>query len=234
MSESPDPSSQVDYESTPLTRAEYIAAVVHLYRGELYRSNSWRMRLDNTTNWAVLTIAGLVTFSFGEGVHSHGVLLLGFALISMFLSFEARRFRYAHVWRSRVRKIEENFYGPILRRDPISPSTSWGALVAEDMFAPRFKLSRVQALRARLLHNYWAIYMVLFSAWGMKLFMFPLPAEKWSDVTERMAIGFIPWWGVAGALGAFVLAMLGIACSSGGKPLGTGWASADGFEEIDL
>jgi len=234
LSDSPDPTSQVDYESTPLTRSEYIAAVVHLYRGELYRSNSWRMRLDNTTNWAVLTIAGLVTFSFGEGAHSHGVLLLGFALITMFLSFEARRFRYAHVWRSRVRKIEENFYGPILRWDPISPSTTWGSLVAEDMFAPRFKISRVQALRARLLHNYWAIYLVLFSAWGMKLFMFPAPAENWTDVHERMAIGFLPWWGIAGALGAFVLALVGIALSSGKGMHEPGWANSDGFEEIDL
>lgn len=234
MSDSPDPANQVDYESTPLTRAEYIAAVVHLYRGELYRSNSWRMRLDNTTNWAVLTIAGLVTFSFGEGVHSHGVLLLGFALISMFLSFEARRFRYAHVWRSRVRKIEENFYGPILRRDPISPSTTWGSLVAEDMFAPRFKISRVQALRARLLHNYWAIYLVLFSAWGMKLFMFPVPAESWMDVHQRMAIGFVPWWVIAGALGAFMLALIGIALSSSKGMHERGWTNSDGFEELDL
>ena len=57
----------VDLESDPLTRPEYISAIVHLYRGELHRANAWRMRLDNTTNWAVLTTAGLLTFSFGDG-----------------------------------------------------------------------------------------------------------------------------------------------------------------------
>ena len=55
----------VDYESTPLTRSEYIAAIVHLYRGELYRANSWRIRLDNTTNWAILTAAGLGFLGLG-------------------------------------------------------------------------------------------------------------------------------------------------------------------------
>ena len=42
-----------------------IAALSHLYRGELYRSTVWRTRLDTTTNWAVLTtgIALSLTFS---------------------------------------------------------------------------------------------------------------------------------------------------------------------------
>ena len=79
----------VDYESTPLTRAEYIAAIVHLYRGELYRANSWRIRLDNTTNWAILTAAGLLTFTFGDKEHSHWVLLLGLLLVAVFHLFEA-------------------------------------------------------------------------------------------------------------------------------------------------
>lgn len=30
-------------------------AMVHFYRGEVQRSNTWRNRLDTTTNWAVLT-----------------------------------------------------------------------------------------------------------------------------------------------------------------------------------
>jgi uncharacterized membrane protein len=34
----------VDYESTPLTRQEYISAIVHLYRGELDRATTWRLR----------------------------------------------------------------------------------------------------------------------------------------------------------------------------------------------
>jgi uncharacterized membrane protein len=31
----------------------------------------------------------------------------------------------------------------------------WGQLVAEDLFRPRFRVSRAYALRKRLLRNYW-------------------------------------------------------------------------------
>ncbi len=42
-----------------------LGALAHLYRGEVSRSTHWRTRLDNTTNWAVLTtgIALSATFS---------------------------------------------------------------------------------------------------------------------------------------------------------------------------
>ncbi len=196
-----------DYESTPLTRQEYIAAIVHLYRGELYRATTWRLRLDNTTNWAVITTAGLLSFSFGVESHSHAVLLIGLVMVSVFWGFESRRYRYADVWYSRVRKIEENFYGPILRRDPVSPTREWGQLVAEDLFRPRFKISRLQALRARLLRNYWAIYIVILVSWLGKLLLHPTPAASWSLLRQRMAVGVIPWWGPLIAVLLFVLAL---------------------------
>ena len=120
----------VDYESSPLTRQEYISAIVHLYRGELDRATTWRLRLDATTNWAVITTAGILSYSFSGEQHSHLGPLVGVALASIFWMIEARRYRYADIWYARVRKIEENFYGPILRRDPVSPSREWGQLVS--------------------------------------------------------------------------------------------------------
>ena len=122
---------------------------MHLYRGELSRATSWRIRLDNTTNWAVITTAGILTLSFREETSSHVLLLLGLILVSVFWAFEARRYRFSDIWYSRVRKIEENFYGPILRRDPVSPEREWGELVATDLFNPAFKISRREALRVR-------------------------------------------------------------------------------------
>ena len=184
----------VDLESAPLTRPEYISAIVHLYRGELYRANAWRIRLDATTNWAVLTTAGLLTFSFGEGTRSHWVILLGLALVTVFLAFEARRFRAADVWRLRVRQIEENFYGPILRRDLVSPESSWGRLIAEDLFNPTYKLPRLFALRQRFTRNYWPIYAVLLGAWVVHVLAFPEEAGSWSDVQEHLRSGLLPWW----------------------------------------
>ncbi|MEQ1894394.1 MAG: DUF2270 domain-containing protein, partial [Planctomycetota bacterium] len=137
----PEERRSVDYESTPLTRQEYISAIVHLYRGELDRATTWRLRLDATTNWAVLTTAGLLSFAFSVESHSHLVLLIGLAMVSVFWMIEARRYRYADIWYARVRKIEENFYGPILRRDPVSPRREWGQAVADDLFRPSFRVS---------------------------------------------------------------------------------------------
>jgi uncharacterized membrane protein len=201
------PEQPADYESTPLTRSEYIAAMVHLYRGELYRANSWRIRLDNTTNWAVLTSAGLLTFTFGEGSHSHWILLLGLALISVFHLFEARRFRTWHVWRSRVRMIEENFYGPILRRNPESPDHMWGELVARDLFQPTFKIGRLQAMRARLVRNYWAIYLAVLGAWAVKIAVFVDETGGSLSLQERLTEGGLPWWVAALYLAVFLAGM---------------------------
>jgi uncharacterized membrane protein len=194
----------VDYESTPLTRQEYISAIVHLYRGELDRATTWRLRLDATTNWAVITTAGILSFSFGVETHSHFGLLVGVAMVSVFWIIEARRYRYADIWYARVRKIEENFYGPILRRDPVSPRREWGNLVAEDLFTPRFHVDWVYALRKRLVRNYWAIFTILVVAWFVKLLAHPVGAVSWAEVRRRLQVGMIPWWGPVLALGLFV------------------------------
>lgn len=200
-----------DYESSPPTRSEYIAAMVHLYRGEMYRATTWRIRLDNTTNWAVLTTAGMITFTFGEGTHSHWVLLTGLAMVSVFLMFEARRFRYADVWRARVRMIEENFYGPILRRDPRSPEADWGRLVARDLFDPRFTITRMQAIRARFIRNYWALFVVIICAWFVRVGTYPRQAESWSDIVQNLRAGFLlPWWAPLAYLGTVCVGFLSL------------------------
>ena len=203
---------RADYESTPISRSEYIAAIVHLYRGELYRANSWRIRLDNTTNWAILATAGVMTYSFGDPARSHWVLLLGMALVAVFLFFEARRFRFYYVWRARVRMIEENFYGPILRRDPVSPEEDWGKLVAGDLFKPSFKITRFAALRARLTRNYWAIFLVLLFAWIVKVEVHPEPArDNWEVIKANLGEGWIlPWWTPLVYVAGFFTAVVGV------------------------
>ena len=195
-----DEGNDVDYESTPLSRIEYITAIVHLYRGELSRATTWRMRLDTTTNWAVLTAAGLMAFAFREGNNPHWPLLFGTLLISLLLGYEGRRFQLFDVWRSRVRKIEENFYGPILKRDPVSPQREWGERVARDLLEPSYKIGFRQAVRARFLRNYWAIYAVLLLSWVVKILVHPVPANSWAQIrihlsgSDATAQSLIPWW----------------------------------------
>ena len=201
----------VDYEGTPLTRQEYISAIVHLYRGEVYRATVQRTRLDMTTNWAVLTTAGLLAFSFREGESPHWALLLGLPLVSMFMVFEARRYQMFDLWRSRVRKIEENFYGPILRRNPISPQREWGARVASDLFQPSYKISFLAATRARLLRNYWGIYAVLITAWVLKVLIYPEPAHHWVDVQRHIGFGLVKWWMPLCYLAVVLVVLLAVA-----------------------
>jgi len=205
------PPQRADYESTPLTRPEYISAIVHLYRGELHRANAWRLRLDQTTNWAVLTAAGVLTYSFGDGHPSPWSIIAGLAIVTLFLFIEARRFRFADVWRSRVRMIEENFYGPILRRDPVSPAAQWGTFVATDLFRPRFKMSATTALRTRLLRNYLPMYAVLAVAFALKVGTQPTTAHSWLEVRERLGgEGIVPWWAPLSVLGAFAAGCLAL------------------------
>jgi len=64
------------FEDYPLSRVEYITVMVHFYRAEVARSTEWRQRLDATTNWAVLTTAGMLSFTFGSADASPILLLL--------------------------------------------------------------------------------------------------------------------------------------------------------------
>jgi uncharacterized membrane protein len=206
----PEEALKVDYESEAISRQEYIQALVHLYRGELYRATAWRMRLDTTTNWAILTTAGLLSFSFSGQDHGHWVLLLGTLLIFTLLGYEARRFRFFDVWRYRVRMMEENFYGPILRRDPISPDLHWGDRVATDLLEPHFKLGFRAAIRARFTRNYWVIFIVIVGAWCLKVTQDPLPASNWEQLKLNLSTGGTPWWVPVSFFGAVVCTLLAI------------------------
>lgn len=182
-----------DFETGDLTRAEYISAVVHFYRGELHRATLWRIRLDTSTNWAIISVMGLVTFSLGASTHPHVAILAGMALVTTFLWIEARRFRFFDVWRSRTRMLEENFMGPILRRDMFSPVAEWGTMVADDLLRPQFKMTFVQAFRARLMRNFIPLYVLLLVSWILKLTMVTDP-EKPSSVLRRLEEGGVPPW----------------------------------------
>src|SRR5262249_13702046 len=146
------------FEDYPLTRIEYITALTHFYRGERSRADAWRSRLDPTTNWAVVTTGGMLSFAFSSPEHSHVMLLLANLLVTVFLGFEARRFRYFDVWRARVRMLEENFFIPIIRRNLISPRAGWAEWVAQDLDQPTFKITFLHAIALRLRYNYIWIY----------------------------------------------------------------------------
>ncbi len=190
----PAPPTNSAFEDYPLTRQEYISAMVHFYRGEMHRSQVWRTRLDTTTNWAVVTTAAVISFTFGDPNHPHVLLLLSNLIVTVFLFHEARRFRYFDVYRSRVRMLEENFYLPMLTRQLVSPDREWGKCVAEDLDHPSFKTSLFEAIGFRLSRNFVWMYVILMIAWLMKLFIHPTQATSVAEIFARMAVGPIPPW----------------------------------------
>ncbi len=182
------------FEDYPLTRAEYISAMVHFYRGEIHRSISWRTRLDATTNWAVLTAAGMLSFAFSSRYNPHILLLLSNFILIAYLNIEARRYRYFEVYRARVRMLEENFLIPIVTRQLESPMVSWREMVAMDLDLPKYKTTLLEAIGFRLRRNYIYIFLILLAAWFVKLYIHPSIALHPRDVWERMAVGSIPSW----------------------------------------
>src|SRR2546428_3111972 len=200
-------SEPLSFESFPLTRPEYISAMVHFYRGEMHRSLVWRTRLDTTTNWAVVTVAGMISFAFSSPEHSPFTLLLAIVLITNFLVIEARRYRYFSVYRARVRMIEENFYLPLIRRSLVSPKDDWRDVIAMDLDVPKFKTTFLEALLFRLRQNYGWLYGIVLVTWLVKLFIHPTEATSLSQVYQRIGIGPIPAAFVLRVVGTFYIGL---------------------------
>jgi len=193
-----------EFEDTPLTRSEYITALAHFYRAEMHRSLVWRARLDTTTNWAIVSTLAILTTSLSNPVYAREALLLGMFANIVFLVIEARRFRFFDVWRARVRMLEENFYGGILRRDQFSPQDMWGSHVADDLLRPRFHLTKLQAVRARLMRNFRFIFLFLLGAWI---------AQRISPIAPPHETGLyaLPAWVADGVVFAIYLSLVLIA-----------------------
>ncbi len=229
--------SEADYESKPLTRSEYLQAVIHFYRGEMQRETVWRSRLDQTTYWAVFTTAAVLSFALHNPERAPHMVMLGTLLVLVMLAIEARRFRFYDVWRSRVRKLEENFFAPILRRNPESPEPDWGILVAADLFHPHFKITYFQAFRRRLLKNYLYIFLILLLAWFIKLWdpaHSGAPSTTWRDLPERMAIGPFPGVLMAALVAGFYAFLLACCVIERRKTVeGENWGLQEPLDRID-
>jgi uncharacterized membrane protein len=172
--------------------AATIGAIAHLYRGEVYRSTIWRTRLDNTTNWAVVTLGIALSITFSSRDASPLPLLLAGVLCIVFLIFEARRYRYFNVWRARARWMEKNFYAPMLRGEEVEPDVNWSQVLARDYCEPRHHISLARAIGRRLRRNYIWILGIQTLAYYGKTAIDPTPITSLSELVPRAALGPIP------------------------------------------
>lgn len=198
------------YRGYELKPSEFNTAMVHLYRGEVARSNTWRTRLDLTTNWAVVTIAAMLTFVFGTPEHHHVVLLLAIPLNALFLIIESRRYRYYELWTLRIRLMETDFFGAMLA-PPFEPSEDWGRLLNQTLLTPRFPITLIGSIGSRLRHNYLGIFFLILAAWLTKLAIHPVGLEQWRELVERARIGPLSGTFVLISLGAAYLLLVGVA-----------------------
>ncbi len=194
-----------------LSAAEFNTAMVHLYRGEVGRANTWRMRLDGTTNWAVLTTGATLSFAFSSERNTHVMILINSLLIFYFLYIEARRYMFYDLWRTRVRLMETEFFAEMLTPEREEELENWRQILAGDLLHPRFSITLRQALGRRLGRNYIWIFAVLVISWCVKIVIHPHTPATLGELVERMRIGPIPPWFVllAGVLfNSFLMALL--------------------------
>lgn len=179
------------YRGYHMKPGEFNTAMVHFYRGEVQRSNTWRLRLDNTTNWSVVTAGAVLTFVFGSVEHSHVAILISFVLVWLFLVIESRRYRYYELWTLRVRLMETDFFAAMLT-PPFAPHPEWATRLADSLLTPEFPVSFLEAFGRRLRRNYIWLFLFLGVAWVVKLLLHPIPARSWADFLANAAIGAIP------------------------------------------
>jgi uncharacterized membrane protein len=169
-----------------------ITALSHLYRGELYRSTVWRTRLDTTTNWAVVTTGISLSLTFSSASATPLPLVLVGLLVAVFLTIEARRYRFFDFWRIRAHVLEVNFFGPILRGQGVRTDNNWNEILYQDYRHPNLHITYLEAIGRRIRRNYGWIFMIQVVAYIGKLMIHPMPITSLSEIFVRATIGPVP------------------------------------------
>lgn len=172
--------------------AAEIGALAHLYRGEVYRSTVWRTRLDTTTNWAVVTLGVALSITYSSPDASPLPLVLVGVLILLFLTLEARRYRFFNVWRARARWIERHFYVPMLMDGDLHTEQDWQVTLAHDYSHPQYHVSYLVAVARRVRSNYLWILLIQTLAYAGKLIVHPTPVPSFDEFVNRADIGPFP------------------------------------------
>jgi uncharacterized membrane protein len=184
-----DPEEPVwTYRGYRLKTSEFVTAMVHFFRAEVQRANTWRLRLDTTTNWAVVSTGATLSVAFSQPDIHHGLIILNTLLVIWFLMIETRRYRYYELWSYRVRLMETDFYAAMLV-PPFHPSPEWAESLAENLLSPSFPISIWEAFGRRLRRNYAWIFLILYAAWVAKIWLFPQSATGLDEFIQRSAVG---------------------------------------------
>jgi uncharacterized membrane protein len=194
----------------PRTGPELVNAMAHYYRGEMSRMTSWRDRIDRTTNWAITVTAAMLSVSLSTPNAHHGVLLFAMLLVMLLLAIESRRYRFFDVYRSRVRRLERNYYAKMFSPESV-PAEDWMRVLSSDLRLPSFSLSLAVAMSRRLRRNYCWMLLILLLAWLLKTTSAKLQANavdaefvhSASEWIKNCEIGLVSGWMVIVSLAFF-------------------------------
>ena len=201
---------QTDEGQPTLDEQDAVAGLTgNFYRGEVERTASWRSRLDQTTNWAVVVVGAILTWAFSSADNPHYVILIGVFGVTAFLVMEANRYREYDVWRNRVRVLQTDLYAEMY--SPSSDGGSdWQTALGDDLRNPTFHLTLREALTHRLRRSYLALLLLLLAAWIARITAFET-SESW---TETASILGISGTAVVATVGLFYVVLVLIAAVS--------------------
>ena len=186
----------------PVQSKDDITTLAHYYRGEMARMMSWRDRLDRTTNWAIGAVTAMLSITLATASAHHSVLIFSMVLVFLLLQIESRRYRFFHLFRTRVRLLERNYYGPFFDPEKQPESLDWATELAETLRHPKFTIGRRQAMARRLSRNYCWIFLILLGAWLLKTTTAVLQprtgdvefVHSGEEFLHNAAVGYIPGW----------------------------------------
>jgi len=184
----PDPEEFVERQDS----GDFTQIITHMYRAEVQRSYNWRNRLDRTTEWSIVILSALTTWTFSVPGRRHELLLSVLIFMGTLLWIESRRFRFYNVWASRIKTLEENFLAKTLSPDKKVSTREWMDTLANDLRNPRFKIPFWIALAHRLRRVYFWLFSLTIMLWFGKLAIHPEPATSFGDMINRASILAVP------------------------------------------
>jgi uncharacterized membrane protein len=192
----------------PKSSGEFVNLFVHFYRAEMGLAQSWRDRIDRTTNWAITAVAAMLSFSFSSSSTHHSVLVFAMVITTLLLMIESRRYRFFDFYRNRTRRLQRNYYAAVFAPD-LGLDPTWSEKLAEELRNPVFSLTFRQALSRRLSRNYVWIFLLLLFAWLLKTSAIqaysshPAFVRSVGEWLANADIGLIPGWAVTLAIASF-------------------------------
>lgn len=212
---------------------DFTSVMVNFYRGEMQRAYTWRRRLDRTTEWSIVILSALTTWTFSVPGRRHELLLGVLIFMGTLLWIEARRYRHYNVLLGRIKTLEENFIAKTLEPEKEVSTREWMETLAKDLKHPHFKIPFWIAIGHRLRRVYiWLISLTLM-LWVTKIVIHPSPASDLGTVINRASIIVIPGYMVFLLIGSALALLMVIAAFSsrhemkGGKIVEEGGVDKD-------